>query len=273
MNSGKEQQTRSLFVGSLAKGFQVLEAFESGRRELGITDIARITGLEKSAASRIVQTMFKLGYLSQNPANRRYSLSAKMLTGAFNFLNANPVIEVAMPRLVGLSDAIGRSVALCILSDIEVIYAVRLERREFYYPTGHIGERQPVYCTSGGRAILSALPRETARDLLERSDRRKLTPHTKTDLDELMDELKKVSRQSYCIQVEEYISNEINFSAPVINGEAEPVAAVVVSQLFRKKDVAELEAELAPLLLQTVNEISIALGAPRKALQSLIPNN
>ena len=271
MSNDKEQQTKSLFVGSLAKGFQALEAFERGRRELGITDIARITGLEKSAASRIIQTLCTLGYLSRNPANRRYSLSAKVLTGAFNFLNANPIIEVAMPRLVGLSDAIGRSVALCILSDTEVIYAVRQERREFYYPTGHIGERQPVYCTSGGRAILSALPRDTALDILKRSDRRKLTQHTKTDLNELMDELKIISDQSYCIQVEEYISNEINFAAPVINGEGEPVAAVVISQLFRKKDVAELEAELAPLLLQTANEISAALGAPRMAQNSKSP--
>jgi len=250
-----------MFVASLAKGFQVLECFSNGRRELGITEISRLTGLEKSAANRLVSTLNKLGYLTRNPRSRRYSLSPKLLTHSFNFLNGNPVIELAMPRLVGLGDATGRSVSLCILDDTDIIYAVRLERHEFYHPTGHIGERQPAYCTSGGRALLSQLPRDVALDILERSDRRKMTPRTKTDLNELVDELRTISEQFYCVQAGEFIRNEINFSAPVVDGNQNPVAAVVISLLYRDGEVDELEKELMPLLLQTVKEISGALGA------------
>jgi len=207
MNSEKGQ---SLFVSSLAKGLQVFDAFAVGNRDLGITEIAKLTGLEKSATSRIVQTLHKLGYLSREPRTRRYALTAKSLSNAFNYLKANPVVEVAMPRLVGLSDETGRSVTLCMLADIDVIYAVRLERREFYHPIGHIGERQPAYCTSGGRAILSHLSQKDALDILKRSDLQKITPQTKTDIDDILEELRLAKEKSYCVQAGEFIRNEID---------------------------------------------------------------
>ncbi|MEM7444108.1 MAG: IclR family transcriptional regulator [Pseudomonadota bacterium] len=257
----KKDMGQSLFVSSLAKGLKVFDAFAVGHRELGITEIAELTGLEKSATSRNVQTLHKLGYLSRDPRSRKYAISAKVLSSAYLYLKAHPVIEVAMPRLVGLGDETDLSVTLCMLDDTDIIYAVRLDRREFYHPTGHIGERQPAYCTSGGRAILSRLPRDVARDILERSNRRKITPHTKTGIDEIMEELKTISEKLYCLQAGEFIRNEINLAAPVINSGNEPVAAVVISRLYRKEQTTEIENELAPLLLQTVKEISSAIGA------------
>ena len=78
---------------------------------------------------------------------------------------------------------------MVIPADIDVIYASRVDRREFYHLSGHIGERQPAYCTSGGRAILSQLPNDVVIDILERSDRRKITPKTITDIDMILKEL------------------------------------------------------------------------------------
>ncbi len=129
-----------------------------------------------------MQTLFKLGFLNRDPRSRKYALAAEVLSIAYNYLRANPVIEVAMPRLVVLGDETGHSVTLCTLANTDVIYTVRLERREFYHHTGHIGERQPAYCTSGGRAILSQLPKDVVLDILERSDRREITPLTKTSI-------------------------------------------------------------------------------------------
>ena len=71
-----------------------------------------------------------------------------------------------------------------------------------------------------------------ALDVLGRSDRRKITPRTKTDLNELVDELETISEQFYCVQAGEFIRNEVNFSAPVVDGNRNPLAAVVISLLY-----------------------------------------
>ena len=260
MKGTEKAESPSLFVSSLAKGLKVFEAFKAGHRELGIAEIAELTGLERSAASRLVQTLFKLGYLGQERRSRKYRLSPQVLAMAYSYLRANPIVETAMPRLVGLGDVTDSSVSLCMLTGVEIIYAVRLERHEFYHPTGLIGEQQPAYCTSGGRAILSRLPEEVAIDILERSNRVKITPSTKTELEELLRELRTAREKSYCVQASEFILNEINLAAPVLDASQSPVAAIVVSRLYRDEEKEQIEKELAPPLLQTAKEISGALG-------------
>ena len=106
---------------------------------------------------------------------------------------------------------------------------------------------------------MSQLPKNVVLDILKRSNRRKITPQTKTDINDLLEELKITKEKSYCVQAGEFIRNEINLAAPVLNGHREPAAAVVISRLYRKEEIADIENELAPLLLQTVKEISGAL--------------
>ena len=54
---------------------------------------------------------------------------------------------------------------------------------------------------------------------------------------------------------------EINLAAPVLDANQTPVAAVVVSRLYREEEKEQIVRDLAPPLLQTVKEISGALGS------------
>ena len=67
----------TLFVSSVEKGFAVLYAFRTGQRELGLRDlslsqISEISGLDKSASQRFTNTLVKLGYLEKDQRTRRY---------------------------------------------------------------------------------------------------------------------------------------------------------------------------------------------------------
>ena len=53
--SKREQNT--LFVGSLEKGMRVLAAFDHNHTAMGLTELAERTGLEKSAAQRLSNTL------------------------------------------------------------------------------------------------------------------------------------------------------------------------------------------------------------------------
>jgi DNA-binding IclR family transcriptional regulator len=60
-----------------------------------------------------------------------------------------------------------------------------------------VGSRLPVYCTSMWRVLLASLPETEARVILDRSERRKLTPQTVTDLEALTDILRNVAEDDY----------------------------------------------------------------------------
>ena len=59
------------FVASVEKAFQVLRAFESRQRSLSLTEIADVTGLDKSAVQRFTYTLADLGYLKKDKETRR----------------------------------------------------------------------------------------------------------------------------------------------------------------------------------------------------------
>ena len=59
-------------VKSLAKALRVLECFANDRPELGVTEIAKMLGLQKSTVHNIVSTFEDLGYLQQNQETGKY---------------------------------------------------------------------------------------------------------------------------------------------------------------------------------------------------------
>ena len=86
MPDGKKLRQDTLFVTSLEKGMLVLEAFSEDRSELGLSDIVKVTGLEKSAAQRYANTLHELGYLEKNAETRRFKPSVKYLEMAYSNL-------------------------------------------------------------------------------------------------------------------------------------------------------------------------------------------
>src|SRR4051812_42918941 len=84
--SSNGAERSSLFVGSVEKAFQVLEAFRDTHRMMTMAEIARAAGLDRSATQRLVHTMEQLGYLRRQPDAALYGLAPKVLTLSYNYL-------------------------------------------------------------------------------------------------------------------------------------------------------------------------------------------
>ena len=93
-----------LFVGSLEKGMRVLEAFRDSADSLGLTDIARVTGLGKSASQRFAYTWERLNYLVKDQQSRRYRLGPRVVELGYFFLRNDRLVAMAVPHLVALRD-------------------------------------------------------------------------------------------------------------------------------------------------------------------------
>ena len=74
-------------VSSLVKAMKVLECFSMKSPELGVTEIAKQLGLQKSTVHNILSTFTSMGYLDRLP-DGRYTLGLKILEYAF-IINQN----------------------------------------------------------------------------------------------------------------------------------------------------------------------------------------
>ncbi|MDR3514196.1 MAG: IclR family transcriptional regulator C-terminal domain-containing protein [Azospirillaceae bacterium] len=249
-------QSNPLFVGSLERGFAVLEAFRATQREMGVSEIAMATGFDKSAAQRFAFTLHALGYLEKNPATRKYRLSHQVLGLSYTYLRANPLVEVATPYLADLRQACQCRVDLSILDRQQIIYLVRLQSRREAFGATLIGRRIPAFCSSGGRAMLARLPEDEARALIETSDRTPLTPHTVTDVDAIMAAIAHARHDGFAVSVQESLVGEIVVAAPVIDAEDRPRAAVHIAMPFAECDEDTIRARFAPMAIATARLIA-----------------
>ena len=107
----------ALFVTSLEKGMRILNAFGEVQTEMGLTGLSRSTGLGMSATQRYANTLLKLGYLHKDPRTKQYSLTLRVLDLAHSYLWSSTLAQLAMPKLIELSNTLSASVNLAAVLD------------------------------------------------------------------------------------------------------------------------------------------------------------
>jgi DNA-binding IclR family transcriptional regulator len=106
-----------------------------------------------------------------------------------------------------------------------------------------------MYCTASGRAYLSALPEDEARTLIEACDRVPHTAHTRTGVDEILEELRLARLQGFATNAEELFLGDMTIAAPVMGSQGRPVASVHLVAPTSRWTLEDAVRKLAPTLL------------------------
>jgi IclR family pca regulon transcriptional regulator len=245
-----------LFVNSVEKAFRVLTSFDESRRKMTLGEIVEITGLDKSAAQRFSHTLEKLGYLERDSKTKQLSLSVKTLTIGYRYLAASSLVERAAPYLMHLSKETEEAVNLTIMEGAQIVFISRLLSRHMLSSNIMVGTRLPAYCTAPGIAMLSHLPNDVARKIINSSELIKYTPSTITDPDTISRELLQSRERGYAITVEQIYANDISIAAPILNDEGLPVAALNIAVLTLRYKKEEAVERFAPLIMAAAQALS-----------------
>jgi IclR family pca regulon transcriptional regulator len=258
-----EPDRRPDFVQSLERGLAVIRAFESNRRELTLSEVARAAGLTRAAARRFLLTLVELGYVSRDEG--RFSLRPRVLELGYAYLSGLSLTEVAQPHMEGLVAALNESCSISVLDDTDIVYVVRVPTRRIMSVTLAVGTRLPAYATSMGRVLLAALPAEELDALLERTEIRQLTARTVTDLASLRGAIDDARKRGFATVDQELEEGLRSVAVPLHDGSGTVIAALNVSAHASRASMAVLRREFAPAVRQAAGaierELRIAEGA------------
>ncbi len=156
---------------SLERGLAILSSFTSVRPLLGVSELAREVGLNRSTTHRYIATLAALGYLQQDGLTKKYRLGPRVVDLGFSAINSMELREISAPHLQRLSDETGHTVNMAILDGADIVYiercrSARRGQREIDLNL-HVGSRLPAYCTSMGKAMLAFLPDEELEAAVE----------------------------------------------------------------------------------------------------------
>jgi DNA-binding IclR family transcriptional regulator len=194
-------------VQSVERTFAIMEALSQVPDGICLNDLSKAVGLNKSTVHRLLSSLISLGYASKIKDTGEYILTMKMFEVGSKVSDRFDILKIARPYLQELSKVVGEAVHLVIRDGNDVIYIFKEDSgNNSVCMSSRIGFRAPLYCTAVGKAIMSELPEEDVKHILETSSITQRTANTITSHSKMLEYLKVVKECGYAVDDEE---NEI----------------------------------------------------------------
>jgi IclR family pca regulon transcriptional regulator len=224
------------FVQSLARGLQVITAFNADRPTMTLSEVAVASGLSRATARRFLHTLAELGYVRTD--GKQFELTPQVLRLGTAYLSGFGLPQVAQPHLERLSAEVGESTSAAVLDGSEIVYVARVSTRRIMTVGITVGTRFPAFATSMGRVLLAALPAEELDSYFLAADLRPPTPRTVHTEAELRTLLSEVRAQGWAEVDQELEVGLFSLAAPVRDVSGAVVAAVNVSTTSPERPTA-----------------------------------
>jgi IclR family transcriptional regulator, pca regulon regulatory protein len=244
--------THDEVIQSLARGMEVLRAFGAEHDRMTIAEAAKVTGLTRAGARRILLTLEKLGYVRSD--GRHYSLTARVLELGQGFL-AQPLWQAVRPVLLSLANTLNETASAGVLDGHDVVYTIRIRSSRLLHLELRAGAHLPAYACSSGRVLLAALPPVALDRYFRHATFTRFTALTVVDPAVLRVKLQEIRDQGWC-HVRDEIENGIGgVSVPLIDPSGQPIAALNVSTNSERTSIRTVKTQIVPLLKEAAATI------------------
>ncbi|MBN8293219.1 IclR family transcriptional regulator [Rhodobacter sp. NTK016B] len=154
---------------TVEKALRLLDFFTDKVVEIGLSDLARQSGIDKATVLRMLSDMAECGFVEQNPETKRWRLGAGVLRLARLREHAQPVTRVLTPILEKLAQETGETAHASLISgrDLANIGVVEPSRaNRVYIEPGLV---LPLHATASGIAVTAFSRPEQQERVLART--------------------------------------------------------------------------------------------------------
>lgn len=224
----RQGQPAFAYVQSLERGLAVIKSFDEANPRQTVADVARATGLDRSAARRFLLTLEALGYIEHD--GRHFRLAPQTLQLGYAYLASLPWWRAAQRVSERLAAKVGMSTAVGVLEQQRIFYVAYASAHRFpVLVSRSIGTQLPAAATAIGRVLLAALPPEAARAWLAAAVLEPYTPLTRTGRAEMGQALNEVRREGFALVDQELAIGLRSIGVPVFSRGGDVIAGMSVS--------------------------------------------
>ncbi len=237
---------------------EILKLVSKNPEGITLDEICEKLELPKTSAYDIVTTLAEMGMVNVDKGVRqRYTIGLTAYRIGIHYTNNLDVIGVIEPELRAFAKTVGKTVFFGVRSDHEVVYICKSEPENPIITTATVGTKNPIYCTSLGKAILAYSDEDTRHQVMARIKFRKKTEKTILNRELLTAELDKVRKQGYALDARELEDHMECVGAPVFGADGSVLGAISVSSLYKPTEDYE---ELGQIVAEKAAGLSKLLG-------------
>ena len=165
------------FIEALARGLDVIRAFQPRQPVMSLSAVARAAGLARPTARRILLTLEQMGYVravepleqmgdvraadrkavDRKAVDRKYELTPRVLELGMSYVLSRNLWDVARPHMKRLVARTHESSSIAQLDGSDIVYVARVAVPKIVALAVTIGTRFPAMQTSLGKVLLAAI--------------------------------------------------------------------------------------------------------------------
>lgn len=215
-------------VRSVGKALEILLMLRD-REAIGISEASRELGIARSTAHRLLGMLEHYEFAQREPASRGYRAGPALVSLGLAAVVRMDIRRQARPHMERLAREVEETATLMGLEGANVRFLDSVESPHPIRVGARTGLLRPAHCTSAGKAILAALPREQLDALYPGDELPGLTERsitTRRELDEVLEEIRRVG---YATNLGESDIGLVAVGVAIPNVAAPPLAGLGVA--------------------------------------------
>jgi DNA-binding IclR family transcriptional regulator len=247
------------FVTALARGMDILRAFQSCVGPMSNKELSELTGIPKPTISRLTYTLMELGYLIQPSRNGKYELSPGILSLGYPLLSGMRIRHVAHDHMAELAKIGGCTVALAARDHLSMVFVDEYCGNSSTTLRVDIGARIDIAHSAIGRAYLAGLDEVKREQTMQL-----LASHYGEQWSELNQRIQRcineVSDRGFCIVDREWRKDTRTVAAPLVSPDGKTVMAMSYGGPTFAVSTETLEEDIGPRLVHLSKTDSLFVG-------------
>ena len=240
-------------VSSITRVLEIIEAVSYASKPLSPLELSQELDIPKPTIHRLIQNLVDEGFVTVDigggiiPGKRVRNLSVELWQQR-QFFNERQII------LQKLVDEIKETCGIAIPYQMDMMYTNRANTSlplQIYLP---VGAKSPMWCTATGKLYLSQLSATSRAKILQGLPLDKFTKKTITDIDTVNAELDRIAETGIGIDNEEFISEMVGVSVPVLDKKSRYLASLYIHAPTIRVSLDEL-MEHVPRLQKAAHDI------------------
>lgn len=247
---------------NLPRGLAILEFLTRHIDGAPLHTIADTLDIPRSAAHRTLAELATAGFVHQSGELLPYRLTLKLATLGMAYLNQSGITKVVQPVVNRLATASAELARMSVVDGERLIWVSKAQGARGglrYDADSEPGEEVRLFCSSNGQAWLTSLTDERAMQLVMRQgfNPEAYGPQAPRTVPAFLACLAEGRKNGYCTVHETYEVGSAAMAAPVWNSSHTAVIGAVSIAGPEARMKPPRMKELAPLLLEAAEELSV----------------
>lgn len=243
------------------KALNLLSHFSADTPEFGLSDLARVSGLDKATVLRILNSFAAHGFIEQDQDSKKFRLGPAVLHLARVRENTVPLISIIRPVLDSLAEKTGET-AHASLPDGNALVTLAIavpyrSTRVFVDPA----QRLPFHATASGVVFLASAEPQLSARILSAIKLSRHTDLTATSMAEVKAKIETARRSGFAFADRTFETDTAGVAAAFTDSSGFARGTIAVAAVAARNDAQSLSA-ISLDVRNAAKEVSRLLGGP-----------